>query len=45
MKLALLLALLLLGVVEMDYWDAAMVDDTESADVTKMDGTDYPPKP
>jgi hypothetical protein len=45
MRQALLVALLLLGVVEMEFY-AAMVDTTESADVTKMDGpTEQPPKP
>ena len=41
MKLALLIALLLVGVVDSDWlWS---VDPNEAADVMKMDGTDEPP--
>lgn len=41
MKLALLIALLLVGVVDSDWlWST---DPTEASDVTKMDGADEPP--
>ena len=41
MKLALLIALLLVGVVDSDWlW---ITDPTEAADVMKMDGPDEPP--
>lgn len=41
MKLALLIALLLLGAVDSDWlWSS---DPTEASDVMKMDGTEEPP--
>ena len=43
MKLALLIALLLVGVVDSDWlWS---VDPTEASDVTKMDGGEEAPPP
>ena len=45
MQVALLLVWLLLGGDFQGWLDAAATDTTESADVTKMDGGDTPPKP
>ena len=45
MKLALLLAWLLMGGVDSDWWGDADTNPTETGDVSKMDGTDEPPPP
>lgn len=49
MRLALLLAWLLMGAVDSDWWSdngglPSDVDSNGAADVTKMDGPDEPPK-